>query len=672
MIASEQIEKFKEFIDSSYQKQLNRAIKKGEKALVISFSDLSKFDHDLAEQLLDDPEETIKAAEISLESFDLPEDLPLKIRFTALPDSQKIKIRNIRSKNLNTLISIEGVIRQSSDVRPQVISAKFECPACGNTITILQIDTKFKEPTRCSCGRRGRFRLLNKDLVDVQRLIIEESPETLIGGEQPKRISVFLKEDLVEPKMEKSTTPGSKINVIGIIKEIPILLRSGVQSIRYDLIIDANHINPIEEAFADIDITEEDEEQIQELAKDPRIHERLINSIAPSIYGHEDIKEALILQLVGGVSKEREDGIKTRGDMHVLLIGDPGAGKSALLTFIAKIAPKGRLVSGKGVSSAGITASVVRDEFLKGWALEAGALVLSSGGCCVIDEMDKIHPEDTAAMHQAMEQQIITISKANIQATLKSETTILAAANPKLGRFDPYKMVAEQINMPPTLINRFDLIFPIKDIPSKEKDTKIASHVLNLQQKPSSLEFEISLNLLRKYIAYAKQKIKPKLTDSAIDEIKTFYVNLRNQGTSTEDALRPIPITARQLEGLVRLAEASAKIRLSKKVTRSDAKRAIKLLKNCLMQVGFDQETGQIDIDRVSTTISASQRGKISLLRDIIEQLESRIGKTIPLEDVIAEAEEKGITEDKVEEIIDRMKREGLVFEPKTGFIQRI
>ena len=672
MIASEQIEKFKEFIDSNYQKQLNRAIKKGEKALVISFSDLSKFDHDLAEQLLDDPEETIKAAEISLESFDLPEDLPLKIRFTALPDSQKIKIRNIRSKNLNTLISIEGVIRQSSDVRPQVISAKFECPACGNTITILQIDTKFKEPTRCSCGRRGRFRLLNKDLVDVQRLIIEESPETLIGGEQPKRISVFLKEDLVEPKMEKSTTPGSKINVIGIIKEIPILLRSGVQSIRYDLIIDANHINPIEEAFADIDITEEDEEQIQELAKDPRIHERLINSIAPSIYGHEDIKEALILQLVGGVSKEREDGIKTRGDMHVLLIGDPGAGKSALLTFIAKIAPKGRLVSGKGVSSAGITASVVRDEFLKGWALEAGALVLSSGGCCVIDEMDKIHPEDTAAMHQAMEQQIITISKANIQATLKSETTVLAAANPKLGRFDPYKMVAEQINMPPTLINRFDLIFPIKDIPSKEKDTKIASHVLNLQQKPSSLEFEISLNLLRKYIAYAKQKIKPKLTDSAIDEIKTFYVNLRNQGTSTEDALRPIPITARQLEGLVRLAEASAKIRLSKKVTRSDAKRAIKLLKNCLMQVGFDQETGQIDIDRVSTTISASQRGKISLLRDIIEQLESRIGKTIPLEDVIAEAEEKGITEDKVEEIIDRMKREGLVFEPKTGFIQRI
>src|SRR3989344_1913289 len=666
MIASEQIEKFKEFIDSSYQKQLNRAIKKGEKALVISFSDLSKFDHDLAEQLLDDPEETIKAAEISLESFDLPEDLPLKIRFTALPDSQKIKIRNIRSKNLNTLISIEGVIRQSSDVRPQVISAKFECPACGNTITILQIDTKFKEPTRFSCGRRGRFRLLSKDLVDVQRLIIEESPETLIGGEQPKRISVFLKEDLVEPKMEKSTTPGSKINVIGIIKEIPILLRSGVQSIRYDLIIDANHINPIEEAFADIDITEEDEEQIQELAKDPRIHERLINSIAPSIYGHEDIKEALILQLVGGVSKEREDGIKTRGDMHVLLIGDPGAGKSALLTFIAKIAPKGRLGSGKGVSSAGITASVVRDEFLKGWALEAGALVLSSGGCCVIDEMDKIHPEDTAAMHQAMEQQIITISKANIQATLKSETTVLAAANPKLGRFDPYKMVAEQINMPPTLINRFDLIFPIKDLPSKEKDTKIASHVLNLQQKPSSLEFEISLNLLRKYIAYAKQKIKPKLTDSAIDEIKTFYFNLRNQGTSTEDALRPIPITARQLEGLVRLAEASAKIRLSKKVTRSDAKRAIKLLKNCLMQVGFDQETGQIDIDRVSTTISASQRGKISLLRDIIEQLESRIGKTIPLEDVIAEAEEKGITEDKVEEIIDRMKREGLVFEPKT------
>src|SRR3989338_8296533 len=431
--ANEQIERFKEFIQSTYEREIHNLSSRGINVLKIDFSELAKFDLDLADELLDNPEDVVRAAELAIDSFELSSK-SFRVRFFNLPRDQFIFIRDIRSTHLGKFMYTEGIVRQSSDVRPQVTSAKFECPACGNTITILQIDTKFKEPTRCSCGRRGRFRLLSKDLVDVQRLIIEESPETLIGGEQPKRISVFLKEDLVEPKMEKSTTPGSKINVIGIIKEIPILLRSGVQSIRYDLIIDANHINPIEEAFADIDITEEDEEQIQELAKDPRIHERLINSIAPSIYGHEDIKEALILQLVGGVSKEREDGIKTRGDMHVLLIGDPGAGKSALLTFIAKIAPKGRLVSGKGVSSAGITASVVRDEFLKGWALEAGALVLSSGGCCVIDEMDKIHPEDTAAMHQAMEQQIITISKANIQATLKSETTILAAANPKLGR----------------------------------------------------------------------------------------------------------------------------------------------------------------------------------------------------------------------------------------------
>ncbi|MAG20407.1 hypothetical protein CL618_03170 [archaeon] len=256
--------------------------------------------------------------------------------------------------------------------------------------------------------------------------------------------------------------------------------------------------------------------------------------------------------------------------------------------------------------------------------------------------------------------------------TLKTETTVLAAANPKLGRFDPYKMVAEQIELPPTLINRFDLIFPVKDIPTKEKDEQIASHVLTLQQKPSSLEFDIPMELLRKYVAYVKQKIKPKLSDNAVDEIKNFYVTLRNQETTSDDALRPIPITARQLEGLVRLAEASAKLRLSKTVTRSDAKRAIKLLKNCLMQVGFDQETGQIDIDRMTTTISASQRGKISLLRSIVEQLEEKVGKTIPLEDVTAEAEEKGITEDKVEEIIERMKREGLIFEPKTGFIQRI
>jgi len=666
---AEQIEKFQDFFEG-YKKTFYDLIEKGKKAIIVDFSELSKFDPDLAEQLLNEPEDTIRAAELAIEQFDLPHSL--KVRFGNLPKSQDIKIRDIRSEHLGAFITFDGLVRQASDVRPQITLAKFECPACGNTISILQIDTKFKEPTRCSCGRRGKFRLLHKDLVDAQRLIVEECPESLEGGEQPKRLSVFLKEDLVEPIMEKKTTPGSKIKVIGMIKEAPIFLTTGAQSTRYDLIVESNNIEPMEQTFEDIDINKKDEEKIKELAKDPKIYDKLTKSVAPSIYGHDYVKQALVLQLMGGVKKIRSDGTKTRGDMHMLLVGDPGAGKSQLLQFVSKVAPKARYLSGKGATSAGLTASVIKDDFLKGWALEAGALVLANFGVACLDELDKLSVEDSSALHEGMEQQTITISKANIQATLRSETTVLAAANPKFGRFDPHQPIASQINMPSTLINRFDLIFPIRDLPNKDVDEKIAKHVLNLQQKPTVLTSEISMILFKKYIAYVKQKIFPKLSDNAVDEIKKFYVSLRNTTTIGEDEIKPIPISARQLEALVRLAEGSARIRLSNTITRRDAKRAVSLLKHCLMQVGFDYETGQIDIDRISTGIPASQRGRITVIKEIIDELEKRLGKSIPLEDIIAEASEKNIEEAQVEEIINRMKRAGDIFEPKRGFLSKI
>lgn len=670
--ATEQIEKFKEFIETSYQKILYELVRKGKKALIIDFAELAQFDSDLSEQLLNHPDETIRAAELSIEQFDLPEEVTLRVRFTNLPPSQEIMVRDIRSAHINILVAVDGIIRQASDVRPQVVSAKFECPACGNTITILQLDSKFKEPSRCSCGRRGNFRLLSKELVDAQRLVIEEAPESLVGGEQPKRISVFLREDLVEPKMEKRTTPGSKIKVYGVIKEVPLPAKTGGQLTRYDLVIEANYITPLEETFEDIEFTEEDQKKIFELANDPKIYEYLINSIAPSIYGHEDIKEALVLQLMGGVKKERKDGTRTRGDMHILLVGDPGAAKSTLLTFISKAAPKARYISGKGVSGAGVTAAVVKDEFLRGWALEAGALVLANKGILCLDEMDKMSEEDTSALHEAMAQQQISISKANIQATLKAETTVLAAANPKLGRFDPYQPIASQIDLPPALINRFDLIFPVRDIPDRVKDEKIAGHVLSLQQNIEGKQPEIPIDLLKKYILFSRQKINPRLSDSAVEEIKSFYVTLRNTGTTGDETVKPIPISARQLEALVRLSEGSARARLSKTVTKKDARKAIYILRRCLMQVGFDYETGQMDIDQISTGISASQRGKIITVREIINELASKGKKTIPIEDIIAEAAEKGIDEARVEEIIEKLKREGSIFEPKRGFLSPI
>src|SRR3989344_2764992 len=293
MDANEHIEKLKDFIEAQYKNQLYEAIQQGKKSLTLTFNDLAAYDPELAEDLLQRPEDVLKAAEYALDQIDLPEEATnkLRIRFRALPQSQKLRIADIRSEHLGKFIHLEGIIRQTSDVRPQVTKARFECAGCSNTLTILQIDSKFKEPTRCTCGWRGKFRLLEKDLIDIQHIKIEESPENLEGAEQPKRVSAIISE--------------------------------------------GNNVETVQEDYSDIKLTLEDEAKIKDLAIDPNVFNKLARSIAPSIYGHEKIKEALVLQLFGGIRKVNADQTATRGDIHVLLIGDPGciAGNSQVALY---------------------------------------------------------------------------------------------------------------------------------------------------------------------------------------------------------------------------------------------------------------------------------------------------------------------------------------------------
>jgi replicative DNA helicase Mcm len=651
----------------THKKEIASSLRQEDRVVKIHFSSLSEFSPAIAEKLLETPEETLALLEMALDESGLAKDP--RIRLLDLPSTVHIQIRKIRAKHLDQLIAIEGIVRQASEVRPQVVNARFECPTCGAILSVLQIDKKFREPSRCSCGRKGLFKLLSKEMVDAQRLIIEESPDSLDGGEQPRRMSVFLKEDLVDPRMEERTTPGSKVKILGILKEVPMPLQTGSISTRFDLAVEANNAIPLEETFDDLQISEDEERQILELSASPNVYEKLAKSISPSVYGFDEVKEALLLQLFSGIKKKRSDGGSTRGDIHILLVGDPGVAKSVTLKFVSTIAPKGRYVSGRATTGAGLTAAVIKDEFLKGWSLEAGAMVLSNKGIVCVDEIEKMSEHDRSTMHEAMEQQSVSISKANIQATLRSETSVLAAGNPKLGRFDPYTPIPQQIDISPALLSRFDVIFILRDLPNKAQDEAIASHVLE-EHKQEVIREVIDPNLLRKYVSFARKKA-PKLTDEAIDEIKDFYIKIRTQSVNTEAAIKPIPITARQLEAIVRLSEACAKVRLADTVAREDAIRAIKLLKYSMTQVGYDEETKTFDIDRVTTGISSSKRGKIVMMKEALAHLESRLGKLIPLEEVEKELEGK-CTKEEITEAIDQLSKAGDVFRPKHGFIQKL
>ena len=657
----------KEFFEVN-RKEIIRGMSGENKVVRVDFEEFSAHSPELAENLIDRPEETVQLLEVALEELEwAPSNA--RIRFSSISKGQELFIRHIRSKHLGKMIGIEGVVRQATEVRPLVTNAKFECPSCGTIISVLQIDKKFREPSRCSCGRRGGFKEIAKDMVDAQVLTIEEASDNLHGGEQPKRMTIFLKEDLVDPMMEMRTTPGSRVKVIGILKEIAITTGSGAMLTRFDLAIESNNIIPMEESFEDINIDEEDERAIRELAADPELMKKMVDSIAPSIWGHREVKKALAFQLFGGVKKTRSDGTKMRGDIHVLLVGDPGVAKSVMLGFISGVAPKARYVSGKSATGAGLTATVVKDDILKGWGLEAGAMVLANKGIVCIDEFDKMDEEDRSTMHEAMEQQTVTISKATVQATLRSQTSVLAAANPKFGRFDPLQSIPKQVNLVPSLLSRFDAIFIMRDIPSRDNDEAIATHVL-LEHKQEAKHDVIDKDLLKKYVSYAKQKINPVLTDEAISAMKEFYVGLRNMPQIGDGPSKPIPIGARQLEAMVRLAEAHARMRLSEEVGVKDAAAAIDLVKSYLLQVGYDKNTKTFDVDRI-TGNSASARNKIGVVVETIEELEKRLGKLIPLEEV-TKALDGRMKDSEVDEAIGKLLKSGDLFRPKRGFVQRM
>jgi len=663
------IDKFSEFLRYQYYKELALAITEGEKSVQVDFCLVDKFDPLLADTILENPEETLDFLEESVEQIDLPQKEKVHIRFFNIPETNKIRIRNVRAEHIGKMLCVDGIVKRASEVRPEIAEINFECPECGKIITVIQTekDKTVKSPGRCECGCRRGFKQVDQSLYDARWVTIEE-PFEITTGERPSEIMVYLKEDLTSPRMRNKTDPGNRIKVIGILKEVPRRTVRGKKTRQMEILLDANNIEAVEVEWEELEIDPEDEKKILKLAKDPLIYDKLVASLAPTMYGMDEIKLAIILQLFGGERKILKDGTRIRGNIHVLLIGDPSAGKSQLMQLTSRLIPRAKYVSGRGVTGAGLTATVIKDEqFLGGWVLEAGALVMSNNSVCAIDEFSQVAIQDQVALQEAMSLGTISIAKASIVATLPAQTAILAGGNPKLGRFDPYIPIREQVAINEVLLSRFDLKFALRDLPNPEVDAKLADHILRMRHfEEEKGKPVIEPELLRKYIAYARNQIHPTMTRRAAGSIRDFYLKMRTKAGGEA----PVSITLRQYEALMRLAESSAKIRLSDKIELKDAERAITLMKTSLRQFGFDPETGMIDIDRAEGTMTSAQRSKIRIILDVIDELTSIIGKTIPIEEVARRAREEGV--DNFDDILRRMLNEGLIFSPKPNFLQKV
>jgi len=668
-------ERFQNFLKSDkYRQRISQMSLSGAISLVLDFEDLLIADRQLAEGLLDQPEEFLEhgnnAAFNQLQIQD-PEyadkirDLGINVRLRGLPFSTPL--RKLSSEHIGKLVMVEGIVIRATNVRPLVTNGVFRCKRCEETIVVPQSGNFLTFPFRCTnptCRNTRSFEFVQEEseFIDSQELRIQEYPEELPPGQTPRSLDIqLIGKDIVD-----IARPGDRVYAVGIVRaEARSYPRTGKLR-AFGLHIEANLIDTAGKELGSLEISPEEEEEITRLSKDPWIHRKIIRSIAPSVYGYERIKEAIVYLLFGGVPKHLPD-IRIRGELNILLIGDPGTAKSQMLRYVPRIAPRGLYTSGRGTTAAGLTAAVLPTS-TGGMTLEAGALVLADRGIACIDEMDKMRPDDRVAIHEAMEQHTISIAKGGIVATLNARAAILGAANPALGRYDAYRTVAENISLPITILSRFDLIFVLRDVPEKERDSYMSEHILELHMRGAAPEEPpLQSDLLRKYIARAKG-ITPTLTPEALSRLKDFYLEMR---AASEAEGSPIAITARQLESLVRISEARARAALREKVLAEDAEHAIAIMKRSLEESGIDVSSHKIDIDIIMSGKPKSMQDKLKVILTVLREMEAETGAVNRPDLLDRLTSDFDIQRGEAERLIGQLIREGMVYEPRTGYLKK-
>ncbi len=652
-----------------YRDKISQLVSNEGKSLVVDFGDLLKYNNDLANRLLLEPDSSLASFKIAAFETMRSENAlyadrvkrGLVVRIRAISDL--VPLRQVDTSYIDKMIAVSGMVVRTSELRPLMTEAAWVCPS-GHLTYQEQDDLPLKKPAKCElCGEARNFELDKRHsrFIDFQVFRVQELPEELPPGQLPQFFDVNVEGDIVN-----TARPGDRVVLTGVVRAVPDYALSQVKTRLFRSQIDCIQVEVKGKEPETVLVTNEDEELIKKVAGAPDAYDRLVSSIAPVILGHQSEKEAILLLLAGGNATVLPDGTKLRGDINALFVGDPGTGKSEMLKFASQVAPRGLYASGRGTTAAGLSAAVIREKNVL--MLEAGVVVLADQGIACIDEFEKMKPEDRTALHEMMEQHTVTIAKGGIYATLNARTAILAACNPVLGRYNPFQNLIENIGtLPIPLLTRFDLIFVFRDQPTPAEDERLATHILAVHAKKSyAAPPPIEFSLLKKYLAYAK-RIAPDLTREAMARLKDYYLQLRREGGTDES----IPPTPRTLEALIRIATARARVMLRNEVTEEDALAAIALMNRMVEEVLTDTTTKKTDFG-IQLGKPVGETKNLRAAMEVFKSLEGSEKKPVERKVFKEELVKARFSDEDAEKMIRTMFREGMVYESKPGFIRRL
>jgi len=700
-------ERFLEFFRTYYRDEIGvlaQHYPNEHRSLYIEYDDLYTHDRDIAEDYLEKPDEMRAFAEEALSLFDLPVDIDLSganVRLTDTRDAmESISLAELEAEHIGDFVAITGQIEKVTKVDPNLETAHWVCQRCTTPTPVDQGRNEVQQPHECvGCERQGPFDLHvgKSDWVDQRKLKLGELPAertTSSGQHRP----VYVQGDLCHFGGENGLADraGEQATVLATVNVDESSLRGKNATPDGDIWLEAHSIAFEDDDLHDIDIQAHREEFETYAARDDA-PDLCARSIAPELLAEGDeemeaVMEASVAWLFNGYRVDPEGKGTFRGDLHFALIGDPGKGKSTLLSALDSIAPKSVFRSGTGLSKVGLTAAAVQEEFAgtSEWSLEPGVLPRANGGHCIIDEVDDVVDEKTKAIHDALEgDQMVKVDKAGIEADLPSRTALFASGNPTDGRFDRYSPVAEQIDLDPALISRMDILLSVQDIPDPDHDSDVADHMLESfdelsraeiaergqqveQVEGSTTEGPVPKDVLRAWVAFARENVFPVLTAEAKEELKEFYVEVRdlNGGHSGDGGDDPIPATPRTLEAGIRLSVAFARVNLSETVEKEHAERAIDLSRQ-VVGMNYDPESGKFDAGRVDTGTPKSQKDRRKALRELLQDMQPNDSSDgVDEEELLDAAEEQGLDRNKCEGDIEYWRQRTAVYEPTLGEVR--